>query len=160
MDRFFQYLNAFPMPLWLAMMFAPRHPLTERASRSSSIFALAGLHYVVSLVLALRQARDEGAQGSFTSLRGVNALLATRGGTLAAWAHMLALDLFTGAWIYRQCRRLDAPAWVRISSLFGTLMAGPAGLLFFLGWRAWRTGDEAFMKRPTLGASSSQQDLN
>jgi hypothetical protein len=148
MDRFFQYLNAFPLPLWLAMMFAPRHPLTERAGRSSTIFGLAALHYVVALFLAVRQSRTEGVNGGFSSLRGVNALLGTRGGSLAAWAHMLALDLFTGAWIYRQCRRLDAPAWVRIPSLFGTLMAGPVGLLYFLGWRAWRTRDEAFVQRP------------
>lgn len=148
MDRFFQYLNALPIPLWLAMMFAPRHPLTERASRSSTIFALAAVNYIVALALALRQGRAAGVKGDFTSLRGVNALLGTPGGTLAAWAHMLALDLFTGAWIYHQCRRLAAPAWVRIPSLFGTLMAGPAGLLFFLGWRAWRTGNEALLHRP------------
>ena len=48
---------------------------------------------------------------------------------------MLALDLFTGAWIYRQCQRLNAPAWIRIPALLFTLMAGPFGLLFFLTWR-------------------------
>ncbi|NTV61920.1 MAG: DUF4281 domain-containing protein [Oscillochloris sp.] len=144
MERFFQYINWLPLPLWLAMMFAPRHPLTERASRSSTVFAVSAVNYLVSLLLALRQAWAEGVPGSFTSLRGVNALLGTQGGSLAAWAHMLALDLFTGAWIYRQCRRLEAPAWVRIPALFGTLMAGPAGLLYFLGWHAWKTGDKAF----------------
>ena len=48
---------------------------------------------------------------------------------------MLALDLFTGAWIYRQCQRLNAPAWIRIPALLFTLMAGPFGLLIFLVWR-------------------------
>ena len=55
---------------------------------------------------------------------------------------MLALDLFTGAWIYRQSRRLDAPAWVRVPSLFFTLMSGPFGLLLFLLWRTLSSGQQ------------------
>jgi hypothetical protein len=48
---------------------------------------------------------------------------------------MLALDLFAGAWIFRESLRLSAPAWVRIPSLAFTLLAGPFGLLLFLIWR-------------------------
>jgi hypothetical protein len=48
---------------------------------------------------------------------------------------MLALDLFAGAWIYRQARRLNAPAGVRLLALLFTLMTGPFGLLIFLMWR-------------------------
>lgn len=58
--------------------------------------------FPISLTLGLRQARVAHVQGSFSSLRGVNTLLSTSGGSLAAWAYLLALDLFTGAWIYRQ----------------------------------------------------------
>jgi hypothetical protein len=141
MDKFFNYLNIFPLPLWLAMMIAPKHPLTERAGRSSSIFVIAALNYVVSLLLALRHSReDEDAPPpSFTSLDGVRAGLSHRPGALAAWSHMLALDLFAGAWIYRQARRLNAPGWVRILSLFFAMMAGPIGLAIFLLWRALGT---------------------
>lgn len=149
MDNFFKYLNFFPMPLWLAMMFAPRHPLTERAGRSSTIFGLAALHYVLAIGVAMKadaearaEARQRGEalpQVEVTTLNGIRALLSSRQGTLAAWAHMLALDLFAGGWIYRQARRLDAPDWVRIVSLFFTLMTGPFGLLIFLMWRGLRT---------------------
>lgn len=135
MDTFFKFINAFPMPLWLAMMFAPEHPLTERASRSTTIFAWGALQYVVALVAAMRSGSGEGLP-DFTTLEGIRQGLSTREGALAGWAHMLALDLFTGAWIYRQCRRLYAPAWIRIPALFLTLMAGPFGLLIFLIWRA------------------------
>jgi hypothetical protein len=135
MDTFFKWINAFPMPLWLAMMFAPNHPLTERASRSSTIFALGALHYVAALIHAVRSGSGENLP-DFTTLEGIRQGLSTREGALAGWGHMLALDLFTGAWIYRQCRRLQAPAWVRIPALLFTLMAGPFGLLLFLGWRS------------------------
>ena len=134
MDTFFKLINAFPMPLWLAMMFAPEHPLTERASRSTTVFMLAALQYVGALIAAMRSGSGEGLP-DFTTLDGIRQGLGTREGALAGWAHMLALDLFTGAWIYRQCRRLYAPAWIRIPALFFTLMAGPFGLLIFLVWR-------------------------
>lgn len=136
MDNFFRYVNSFAIPLWLAMMFAPKHSVTERASRSSTIFGLAALNYVLALLQAFRQDDSQG-QGlpDFTTLDGVTNALSTKPGALGAWSHMVALDLFTGAWIYRQCRRLNAPAWVRIPALFFTLMAGPFGLLLFLIWR-------------------------
>ncbi|MCB0210904.1 MAG: DUF4281 domain-containing protein [Anaerolineae bacterium] len=143
MNRFFTYLNLFPMPLWLAMMFAPHHPLTERLGRSSTVFGLGALHYIIAILIALKQGSQERRQAGqtepldLTSLNGIRNLLSTRSGTLAAWAHMLALDLFTGGWIYRQSRRIEAPAWVRIGSLLFTLMMGPFGLLLFLLWRMW-----------------------
>lgn len=136
MDRFFRYINLFPMPLWLAMMFAPRAAVTRRASRSSVVFGLAALHYVASLGLAATAGRRGGERRlDLTSLEGIRQGLGTEEGALAAWSHMLALDLFTGAWIYREAMRLGAPGWVRIPSLAATLMAGPLGLLLFLAWR-------------------------
>lgn len=141
MERFFGYLNAVPMPVWIAMMFAPNHRLTERFSRPGPIFIVVGLNYIVSLLLAVRRGRQEGAKLDLMSLEGIRAGLSSREGAAAAWAHMLALDLFAGVWIYRECRRLNAPASVRIPSLFATLMAGPAGLMAFLVWRLWRRRD-------------------
>lgn len=145
METFFRFINIYPMPLWLAMMFAPSHRLTERAARSSSLFGFAALNYLVALLVGIRSGASED-QGlpDFTSLEGISSSLSTREGALGAWSHMLALDLFTGAWIYRQCRRLNAPAWVRIPALLFTLMTGPFGLFLFLFWRLIGSGkDEA-----------------
>ena len=132
MDIFFKYLNIFPMPLWLAMMFAPKHPLTNRMARSTSVFGITAIHYLLSLINAMRHG---GEAMDLTTLDGISKGLGTKEGALVGWAHFLALDLFTGAWIYRQCQRLNAPAWIRIPALLFTLMAGPFGLLIFLLWR-------------------------
>ena len=136
MEPFFKYLNSFPLPLWLAMMFAPNHALTERASRSSSVLGIAAAHYVLAIIHAMRQDQSNGGDVNLDimTLEGVRSGLSSPQGALAGWAHMLALDLFTGAWIFRQCRRFDAPDWVRIPALFFTLMTGPFGLLLFLLW--------------------------
>jgi hypothetical protein len=136
METFFRLINLYPMPLWLAMMFAPNHPLTERASRSSTIFGLAAVNYVLSLLLGFRPgANNDQGFPDFTTVEGLSQAMGTKEGALGAWSHALALDLFTGAWIYRQCQRLAAPAWVRVPVLFFTLMTGPLGLLLFLIWR-------------------------
>lgn len=134
-EKMFQLVNLTPIPLWLAMMFAPRQTLTQRAARSSTIFGLTAVNYLISLILAIITGQDEEGLPDFTTLTGVRKGLSSDGGALGAWSHMVALDLFTGAWIYRQCVRLNAPAWVRIPSLFFTLMTGPFGLLLFFIWR-------------------------
>jgi hypothetical protein len=139
MEKFYRYVNLFPLPLWLAMIFAPAHPLTERSSRSSAIFGVAALNYLVSLMTSMRNG-DDADRPDFFSLQGLGKALGTPSGALGAWTHMLALDLFTGAWIYRQARRLGAPAWVRVPSLLLTFLAGPFGLLLFLLWRSIAAG--------------------
>ncbi len=139
MDKLFQFVNLLPMPVWLAMMVAPRAQVTQKASRSSVVFGLAALSYVFSLLLSVFIGRKQGSTAispaDFTSLDGIRKGLGTKEGALAAWSHMLALDLFAGAWIYRESMRLDAPGWVRVPSLFFTLMTGPFGMLIFLVWR-------------------------
>ena len=142
METLFRFINAYPMPVWLAMMFAPEHRFTKRAGRSSSLFSFAAFNYLLALFVAIRSSAKK-YQGfpDFTSLQGISSNLVTREGALGAWSHMLALDLFTGAWIYRQCRWLNAPAWVRIPALLFTLMTGPFGLLLFLLWRLMGTGE-------------------
>lgn len=141
MDNLYKYINAAVMPFWLAMILAPRHPLTEKASRSSTVFGIAALHYLGTLIAAMLDNSDEGMP-DLTRLEGIQKGFGTPSGALAAWTHMATLDLFTGAWIYRQARRLRAPDAVRIISLLLTLMTGPLGLLFFLLWRATRKGEQ------------------
>ena len=116
-------------------------PLDRAIQPLCAIFGLGAFHYIVAVIVAIRWgAREREAAGlaknpDVMSLGGIQTFLSTPSGTLAAWAHMLALDLFTGGWIYRQAQRLHAPAWVRVGSLFFTLMSGPFGLLLFLLWR-------------------------
>lgn len=142
MENYYRYLNLFPMPLWLAMLVAPYHPATERASRSSGVIVVAALNYLSALIIAVRQG-DSARLADFATLDGLRQGLASPAGALAGWSHMLALDLFTGAWIYRQARRLNAPGWVRVPALLLTLMAGPLGLMLFLLWRWLARSGEA-----------------
>src|SRR3546814_19855102 len=68
----------------------------------------------------------------FTSLAGVMALFATKGGMLVGWVHYLAFDLFAGMWIARDDAQKGFSRLVQFPFLVLTLLAGPVGLL------AWR----------------------
>ncbi len=135
MDRFFQYLSTLPMPLWLAMIFAPRHRWTKRAADSEIFVILAAINYLISIFIGLGKGNKLESPVDFMSLDGVHKLMGSRPGVLGAWSHALALDLFTGVWIYRQCLRLNAPDWIRIPALLFTYVSGPVGLLLFILWR-------------------------
>ena len=150
MDKLFQFVNLLPMPVWLAMMVAPRAQVTQKASRSSVVFGLAALSYVFSLLLSVVIGRKQGSAAispaDFTSLDGIRKGLGTKEGALAAWSHMLALDLFAGAWIYRKSMRLDAPG----------LGAGAVAVLHADDRAVWPADvpGVAYFGRPTAGVDS------
>jgi len=135
MDRFYRIVNLSVMPLWLLMLLAPGRRVTDRAARSSAIFGAAAVNYLAALALALRRAKP-GEAPDFRTLDGLSRGLGTPGGALAAWSHMAAGDLFSGARIYRQARRLNAPGWLRTVALLLALFTGPLGIFVFLIWRA------------------------
>src|SRR3546814_3795162 len=68
----------------------------------------------------------------FTSLAGVMALFATKGGMLVGWVHYLAFDLFAGMWIARDADQKGFSRIVQFPLLVLTLLAGPVGLLAWL----------------------------
>ena len=135
MNKLFHWITSSSLPLWLAMLFAPYHPFTQRLARSTTVFGLTAVNYSVTLAAIFRQPRDEMRGAGMFTLDQVAALMRNRRAALAVWAQLVSYDLFVGAWIYRECLRLAAPAAVRVAALLLALLAGPLGLLFFLSWR-------------------------
>ena len=145
MAKLFQFVNLLPMPVWLAMMFALRAQVTQKASCSSIVLWTDGAR--LRLVTLCRLSWDAGKPVG-PSLRPISrrwmgsAGLGTPEGALAAWSHIRA-----GA--RPVCRRVDSPRvdaagrarLACVPSLFFTLMTGPFGLLMFLVWRALGPGN-------------------
>jgi hypothetical protein len=129
----FQILNLVVLPWWVTWLVAPRSALALRLASHSAIFlALASL-YTMLLIATLVL----GPAGGF-DYEGIRAVLSVPVGFLAGWTHYLVFDLFVGAWILRESRRIDVEAR---PYLFFTLMAGPIGLGSFLvrRWLRLRT---------------------
>jgi hypothetical protein len=70
------------------------------------------------------------------TLGGVRELLGTADGAAAAWAHMLAFDLFVGRWSWLDSRTRGIPALIMSPVLVLTILLGPLGLLVYLLVRA------------------------
>ena len=126
----FRLLNLIVLPWWGIWLAAPRSAWAARAASHSAIFL--ALCAVCTLLLAAAVACGAGQGLGFDGLR---LGIATPQGFLAGWAHYLALDLFVGAWIVREARRLEVEAR---PYLLVTLIAGPVGLGAFLVRRALR----------------------
>ena len=129
-DTTFTALSVSVLPWWLCWLCAPRSRLALRAASHGAVFVALSLCYALLLAAALAA----GGLGGFDAA-GLRAGLATERGFLAGWTHYLVFDLFVGAWIVREARRLEVEA--RPFLLF-TFLAGPIGLGAFLLRRAWR----------------------
>jgi hypothetical protein len=126
----FTLLNGLVLPWWAVWLIAPRSEWAARAASHAGIFVLLCAVYAV-LVAAAIAGGGLGGVG-YASLQSA---LATPLGFLAGWTHYLAFDLFVGAWIVREARRLDVES--RPYLVFAFLL-GPLGLGAFLVRRAAR----------------------
>ncbi|WP_413083985.1 ABA4-like family protein [Thermaurantiacus sp.] len=148
-ELLFGLANLFAMAGWACLavaVFRVRRAGLVAAARVAAAL-VAGL-YVAILVrgLAVGPGLPEGA--GFATLRGVEALFGQPGAILGAWVHLLAFDLWAGAWAAEDAGRRDLPAVPMLGCLALTLMAGPAGLLVYLLWASLRPG------RPGAGSGN------
>lgn len=123
----FYILHLPVLPAWALLMLAPGHALTRRWVHSGAIPLLMGAIYALLLGSALLfgQADPDAGMGSLT---GVMALLSHPVGALTGWAHYLVFDLFVGAWIARDARRLAYGHAGTLPVLLLALVFAPLGL--------------------------------
>jgi hypothetical protein len=129
----FRLLNLAVLPWWALWLIAPRSRWAARAASHSAVFLALAAVYTVLLLAALGS--GEAAGFDFDGLRRA---LSTPVGFLAGWTHYLVFDLFVGAWILRESRRLEVEPR---PYLVITLLAGPLGLGAFLVRRWLRLHD-------------------
>lgn len=139
-DTAFGIANGWAMLWWAGLILAPRWP----ALLSGALFAGAGLlslSYAVLLGLIMSGSVDPiggGAAADFTSIQGVQAIFASRGGAVVGWIHYLAFDLFVGLWIARDADAKGFSRFLQAPVLLATFLAGPLGLLVWLAIRERR----------------------
>jgi hypothetical protein len=119
-------------PFWTLMILAPRWSWTERIAGSPWIVAPVLVLYLALVLPAIGEVLPAVAS---PTLDGIRALLGTADGAAAAWAHMLAFDLFVGRWIWLDGRDRRIPALVTSPVLLLTILLGPVGLLVHLAAR-------------------------
>ncbi|NMO51105.1 DUF4281 domain-containing protein [Actinoplanes sp. TBRC 11911] len=121
-------------PFWALMILAPSWSWTRRIIESPLIAVPIALIYAVLVASEWGAILPAVLTPSFVDVR---ELLATATGAAAAWAHMIAFDLFVGRWSYLDSRERRIPAVVMAPVLLLTILLGPLGLLAYLAVRRW-----------------------
>ena len=132
-EMIFTITNNFALVMWLILAFAPRKDIVLKGLFYGGAGLLALTYAVIAIPLTTGMI-EGGAGGTpdFTTLAGVQALLASDGGATIGWVHYLAFDLFVGIWIARNADRYGFNRIVQVPILFFTLMLGPLGLTLYL----------------------------
>jgi ABA4-like protein len=127
-------------PFWALMILVPRWSWTARIVGSPLIVLPAVVIYALLVIPAFGAVLPAVTS---PSLGGVRDLLGTADGAAAAWAHMIAFDLFVGRWSWLDSRERGVPALVMAPVLLLTILLGPLGLLIYLAVRTrWAPSDD------------------
>jgi hypothetical protein len=123
-------------PFWALMILLPGWSWTRRIIASPLIVLPVVLIYAL---LVLPEFGEIFPAVAAPSLDGIRELLGTATGAAAAWAHMIAFDLFVGRWSWLDSRDRGVPALVMAPVLLLTILLGPLGLAAYLAIRPrWR----------------------
>lgn len=132
-DLIFTITNNYALLMWLILAFAPRKEKILTGLFYGGIGLLACTYAVI--ILPLMTGIVDGGSGGisdFTTLAGVQQLLASPGGATVGWIHYLAFDLFVGLWVARNADKYGFARWLQIPILLFVLMLGPLGLVLYL----------------------------
>lgn len=83
---------------------------------------------------------EVGGLTAFFTYEGVQKVFANPGLQLAAWAHILAVDLVAGVWMLHNARLCKVRHAVMIPVYLLTIVLGPLGLFVYFVVRGLRTG--------------------
>ena len=140
-DSTFSAANLLALLMWIGLIALPRWPALLAAILYVGVGLLC-VAYALGLVGILTGLLDPaGGQGpgmDFGSIEGVRAIFASDGGLTIGWIHYLAFDLFVGLWIARDADAKGFSRLVQAPVLLATFLAGPLGLLIWLGLREKR----------------------
>ncbi len=143
-DLAFGLTNAVALLGWVILAVVPRKPLALSAVLYLGVGLLCFAYFALvaaSLGGLVDQGRLPGTPEPNLldySIAGLRPLFMSDAGIVIGWTHYLAFDLFVGLWIARDVDAKGVGRIVQLPFLFLTLMAGPIGLLLWLGFRGTR----------------------
>ena len=117
-------------PFWFAMLVYPEHELTKKVMNGPWFF-LGPIIIWWAVTIASPQglidlSKDFANPGGI--LDGLAAIMGTKAGASAAWAHMVAGDIFVTRWMWKRCMEEGSKRWVSASTVFFGVMLMPVGL--------------------------------
>lgn len=135
-NAWFSMVNLLALIAWTGLILLPRWPalLSGILYLGIGLLCLIYATGLIGLVSGLIP-NPQGGGPNFTTIEGVRAIFRSDGGVTIGWTHYLAFDLFVGLWIARDGDAKNISRLIQAPVLLATFMAGPLGLLVWLGLR-------------------------
>ena len=135
-NAWFSMVNLLALIAWTGLILLPRWPALLSGILYLGIGLLC-LIYATGLIGLLSGLipNAQGGGANFTTIEGVRSIFGSDGGVTIGWTHYLAFDLFVGLWIARDGDAKNISRLIQAPVLLATFMAGPLGLLVWLGLR-------------------------
>jgi len=130
-ENIYLFANWGIVPFWLLLVFIPNHAITKIFCHSIIVPLLLTIAYV----FVARQIILEGSIlkgfNLYLGLDGLNEIYSNESLRLVFWLHFLAISLFIGSWIARDCQRYMVPKILSIPCIIITYFAGPVGIVTY-----------------------------
>lgn len=135
-NAWFSMVNLLALIAWTGLILLPRWPALLSGILYLGIGLLC-LIYATGLIGLVSELipNPQGGGVNFTTIEGVRSIFGSDGGVTIGWTHYLAFDLFVGLWIARDGDAKNISRLIQAPVLLATFMAGPLGLLVWLGLR-------------------------
>ena len=130
-ENIYLFANWGVVPFWLMLIFIPSHSITKFFCHSIIPFLLLGLAYLfVACQIFLEGVIFDGFK-LYLGLDGLDEIYTNESIRLIFWLHFLAVSLFTGSWIVRDCLKYMIPKIFSILCVLITYFSGPIGIIIY-----------------------------
>ena len=130
-ENIYLFANWGVVPFWLLLILIPNHSITKFFCHS----IIAPLLLTVAYVFVARQIILEGniLEGFklYLGLDSLNEIYFNESIRLVFWLHFLAISLFIGSWIARDCQKHMVPKILSSPCILITYFAGPVGIVVY-----------------------------
>jgi hypothetical protein len=130
-ENIYLFANWGVVPFWLLLLFIPSHDITKIFCHSIIVPLLLTIAYVfVARQIILEGNIFEGFN-LYLGLDGLDRIYSNESLRLVFWLHFLAISLFIGSWIARDCQRNMVPKILSMPCIIITYFAGPVGIVIY-----------------------------
>jgi hypothetical protein len=130
-ENIYLFANWGVVPFWLLLIFIPNHSITKFFCHSIIVPLLLAIAYIfVTYQIILEGNTFEGFK-LYLGLDGLNEIYSNESLMLVFWLHFLAISLFIGSWIARDCQKYMVPKILSIPCITITYFAGPVGIIIY-----------------------------
>jgi len=123
-------------PFWFGMLVFPDHELTKKAMEGPLFFIGPILIWWAVTISDPQGLIDLAKDASNPDgiLEGLATIMGSKPGATAAWAHMVAGDIFVTRWMWKRCGKQNTSRGVAAAIVFFGIMLMPVGVALYLAF--------------------------